>query len=48
MLSQPDTLRTIAELAAVVFAIYAMVNEKKFIKFEDKVIKKVKEVISKW
>lgn len=48
MLSQADTLRTIAELAAVVFAIYAMVNEKKFIKFEDKVIKKVKEIISKW
>ena len=48
MLSQADTLRTIAELAAVVFAIYVMVNEKKFIKFEDKVIKKVKEVISKW
>lgn len=48
MLSQSDTLRTIAELAAIVFAIYAMVNEKKFIKFEDKVIKKVKEVISKW
>ena len=48
MLSQSDTLRTIVELAAVVFAIYAMVNEKKFIKFEDKVIKKVKEVISKW
>ena len=48
MLSQADTLRTISELAAVVFAIYAMVNEKKFIKFEDKVIKKVKEVISKW
>ena len=48
MLSQSDTLRTIVELAAVVFAIYAMVNEKKIIKFEDKVIKKVKEVISKW
>lgn len=48
MLSQADMLRTIAELFAVVFAIYAMVNEKKFIKFEDKVIKKVKEVISKW
>ena len=48
MLSQADTLRTIAELAAVVFAIYAMVNEKKFIKFEDRVIKKIKEVISKW
>lgn len=48
MLSQADTLRTIAELAAVVFAIYAMVNEKKFIKFEDKVIKRVKELISKW
>ena len=48
MLSQADTLRTIAELAAVVFAIYAMVNEKKFIKFEDRIIKKIKEVISKW
>lgn len=48
MLSQADTLRTIAEFAAVVFAIYAMVNEKKFIKFEDRVIKKVREVITKW
>lgn len=48
MLSQADTLRTLAELAAVVFAIYAMVNEKKFIKFEDRVIKKVREVITKW
>lgn len=48
MLSQSDMLRTIAELTAVIFAIYAMVNEKKFIKFEDRVIKKVKEVISKW
>ena len=48
MLSQSDTLRTIAELAAVVFAIYAMVNEKKFIKFEDRIIRKIKEVISKW
>lgn len=48
MLSQSDTLRTLAELAAVVFAIYAMVNEKKFIKFEDRVIKKIREVIAKW
>lgn len=48
MLSQADTLRTIVELAAVVFAIYAMVNEKKFIKFEDRIIKKIKEVIAKW
>lgn len=48
MLSQADTLRTIAELAAVVFAIYAMVNEKKFIRFEDRIIEKVREVIAKW
>ena len=27
---------------------YAMVNEKKFIKFEDRIIRKIKEVISKW
>ena len=48
MLSQADTLRTIAELAAVVFAIYAMANEKKFIRFEDIIVRKIKEVISKW
>lgn len=47
-MSQPDTLRTILEFFAVVFAIYAMVNQKKFIKFEDRVIKKIKEVIAKW
>ena len=48
MLSQADTLRTIAALAAVVFAIYAMVNEKKFIEIEARIVRKIKEVISKW
>lgn len=40
-------IRTIIELAAILFVIYGVLNEQKFIDFENRIIKKFKRYIRK-
>lgn len=40
-------IRTIIELAAILFVIYGVLNEQKFIEFENRIIKKFKRYIRK-
>lgn len=40
-------IRSICEIAVVVFIIYGLINEQKFIDFEDKIIRKIQKAIER-
>lgn len=46
-MSTAFAIRTIIELAAILFVIYGVLHEQKFIDFEDKIIKKIKRYVRK-
>lgn len=45
-MSTIDAIRSICEIAVVVFIIYGLINEQKFIDFEDKVIRLIAKKIA--
>ena len=46
-MSTAFAIRTIIELAAILFIIYGVLNEQKFIDFEDKIIRATKSYFRK-
>lgn len=46
-MSTSDTIRILLEFLAIIIAVTAMVNEKRFIEFEDKFVLDMKEIVSK-